>query len=271
MRCWLRMGGRETELKVGQTVLGRHDSCDVTLDDPLTSRRHAMIEFDGTTVLVQDLGSVNGVVVNGRRIKAAQELKTGDELRLGGQLIQLHLGPRQSEVAGRLRQGAQTLTAADSAALMKQETEDATVVRDGEALETLVMVAEKMLVVNRGADAERVLQAALRDVQERAARGRAVERATLEAAASVSVRLAEVTHKGQWISYVFTLYHSAQLVLPALVIDRLYSVVRVVDQVDMAPVRLYLARLRQLEGELGPAERFLVRRLDGFERVAEWR
>jgi hypothetical protein len=241
------------------------------LDDPLTSRRHAMVEFDGSTVVVQDLGSVNGVVVNGRRIKGPQELKNGDEIKLGGQLLQLYVGPKQTDVSVRLKQGAQTLTAAESAALLKQETEDATVVRDGEALETLVMVAEKMLVVGRGVDAERVLQVALRDVQERAARGVSVERATLEAAASVSVRLAEVTHKGIWISYVFTLYNSAQLVLPALVIDRLYSVVRVVDQVDMAPVRAYLARLRQREGELGPAERFLVRRLDGFERVAEWR
>jgi predicted component of type VI protein secretion system len=265
------MGGRETELRVGQTVLGRHDSCHVVLDDPLTSRRHAQIDFDGTGAIVHDLGSVNGVVVNARRIKGAQELKSGDEIRLGGQVMQLFIGPTHSDHAGRLRQGAQTLTAADSAALMKQETEDATVVRDGEALETLVMVAEKMLVVGRGTDAERVLQVALRDVQERAARGHSVERATLEAAASVSVRLAEVTHKGEWISYVFTLYHSARLVLPALVIDRLYTVVRVVDQVDMSPVRQYLAHLRLREGELGPAERFLVRRLDGFERVAEWR
>jgi predicted component of type VI protein secretion system len=265
------MSGRETEVRVGQTVLGRHDSCQVVLDDPLTSRRHAMLEFDGAVLFVQDLGSVNGVVVNGRRIKGTQELKSGDELRLGGQLIQLHFGPKHSDPAGKMRQGAQTLTAGESAALLKQETEDATVVRDGEALETLVMVADKMLAVGRGADAERVLQAALRDVQERASRGQSVERATLEAAASVSVRLAEATHKGQWISYVFTLYNSVQLVLPALVIDRLYTVVRVVDQVDMTPVRQYLARLRQREGELGPAERFLVRRLDGFERVAEWR
>jgi hypothetical protein len=251
-------------------VLGRHDSCNVILDDPLASRRHAVVEFDGSVAVVHDLGSVNGVLVDGKRIKGTHTLRNGEELRLGGQVITVYLGAGVPEGSVRFRQGAQTLAAAETVALMRQETEEATSVRDGEALETLLLVADKMLAVGRGADAERILQVALQDVQDRAQRGVAIERGTLEAAAAVAVRLAEATRKGQWINYVFTLYRRSELVLPARVIDHLYSAVRVVDQVDMIAVRDYLTHLRSREAEFGPAERFLVRRLDGFERLAEW-
>ena len=55
MRCWLRSGSREVEVHSGRTLIGRHDSCQVIIDDPLASRRHAALEFDGYSVTVHDL------------------------------------------------------------------------------------------------------------------------------------------------------------------------------------------------------------------------
>ena len=64
-------------------VLGRSREADVILEDPNVSRRHAEIRPSGGSWIVRDLGSTNGVKVNGRRIQGPQSLKPGDELVLG--------------------------------------------------------------------------------------------------------------------------------------------------------------------------------------------
>jgi pSer/pThr/pTyr-binding forkhead associated (FHA) protein len=64
-------------------VLGRSREADVTIDDPNVSRRHAEVRPSGGSWTVRDLGSTNGVKVNGRRIQGPQSLKPGDVLELG--------------------------------------------------------------------------------------------------------------------------------------------------------------------------------------------
>jgi len=79
----LRVDGR-TELIGSQgAVLGRSRECDVTIDDDNVSRRHAEVRPSGGSWTVRDLGSTNGVKVNGRRIEGAQSLKRGDSIELG--------------------------------------------------------------------------------------------------------------------------------------------------------------------------------------------
>jgi hypothetical protein len=79
----LRIDGR-TEL-LGSTggVLGRSRECDVVLDDPNVSRRHAEVRPSGGSWIVRDLGSTNGVKLNGRRIEGAERLERGDAIELG--------------------------------------------------------------------------------------------------------------------------------------------------------------------------------------------
>jgi pSer/pThr/pTyr-binding forkhead associated (FHA) protein len=65
-------------------VIGRSRECDVVLADPNVSRRHAEVRPDGHgRWQVRDLGSTNGVKVNGRRIDGSAPLETGDRLALG--------------------------------------------------------------------------------------------------------------------------------------------------------------------------------------------
>lgn len=65
-----------------ELVVGRHHGCDVMLDEPTVSRRHARLVFrDGGWVL-QDLDSTNGTLVNGARIGRCA-LRPGDHLTLG--------------------------------------------------------------------------------------------------------------------------------------------------------------------------------------------
>ncbi|MGH8908747.1 MAG: FhaA domain-containing protein [Egibacteraceae bacterium] len=65
------------------TIIGRLPECDVTLDDPSVSRRHARIVRESNQWTVEDLGSTNGVRVNGEQI-SQRGLREGDRLEFGG-------------------------------------------------------------------------------------------------------------------------------------------------------------------------------------------
>ena len=64
------------------TVIGRSHDCDITLDDANISRRHAELRQQGTSYWIVDLGSTNGVEVNGSRVERAK-LEDGDTVTLG--------------------------------------------------------------------------------------------------------------------------------------------------------------------------------------------
>ena len=70
-------------LPVGDTVIGRGDDCGVRLADPRLSRHHARLEVMPPQVVVHDLGSANGVLVNGDRIAAPTALLPGDDIVCG--------------------------------------------------------------------------------------------------------------------------------------------------------------------------------------------
>jgi hypothetical protein len=63
-------------------VIGRSRECDLVLDDPNVSRRHAELRRENGGWAVRDLGSTNGIKVNGRRSPGGR-LQPGDEITLG--------------------------------------------------------------------------------------------------------------------------------------------------------------------------------------------
>lgn len=67
---------------VGRFVVGRSWDCDVRLADPSVSRRHAELRHGAAGWSIEDLASLNGVLVNGRRIWRAA-VESGDHLTLG--------------------------------------------------------------------------------------------------------------------------------------------------------------------------------------------
>ncbi len=66
-----------------EAILGRDPGSDIVLEDPRVSRRHARVWMDEHLMMIQDLGSRAGTVLNGTPITGAVELRTGDHLRLG--------------------------------------------------------------------------------------------------------------------------------------------------------------------------------------------
>jgi hypothetical protein len=78
----LHVNGRKYELAKKQTVIGRARDCDIQIEDPGASRRHAEVRQEGTAYWIVDLDSTNGLEVNGMRTQRAK-LDHGDKITIG--------------------------------------------------------------------------------------------------------------------------------------------------------------------------------------------
>ena len=88
----LRYRDQDLFLTAGQYVLGRSSACHIVIDHGLVSRRHAMLEVTGSGASVRDLGSINGVLVNGERIgDKPHVLADGDRITVGQESLDIKL------------------------------------------------------------------------------------------------------------------------------------------------------------------------------------
>jgi pSer/pThr/pTyr-binding forkhead associated (FHA) protein len=309
----LRYLAHDLELPIGEFVVGRSTECQLSLDDPLVSRRHAVLRVRRDGVSVQDFGSRNGVLVNGAKITGERELAAGDKVGIGSQEMTLHLATDAHPLATSAgeevyRRATQTLGAAYVVDLraavadlgghepgsapkppvtlgdprtppagIRKETPagpgvgiadppTAEASRSVQSFHLLGGVADKALAMGKAEDAERILQVLLNDVMARARDGATIDVSVTEPAARYGARLAGATGKTSWIEYVFELYRRQRRVLPAPVIDEMYSVIRKVKALELGGVRAYLETLREMAPSFGPADRFLVQRIEGLER-----
>jgi hypothetical protein len=82
-RALLAVGARRLLVPPGGGTIGRSHDCDVVLDDVGVSRRHANIRPGPGGWTVEDLGSTNGVLVNGQAVRGVRPLQSGDRVELG--------------------------------------------------------------------------------------------------------------------------------------------------------------------------------------------
>ena len=129
--------GREYALREGGVfVVGRASGCEIVLLDPTVSRRHAELECGAGEVAVRDLGSANGVFVNGERVSEAA-IHAGDEVTFGGVAFTLAMeageagavGPAVS-AAGKAERGvAESTTPAASGHGVETPVSGSTIIR----------------------------------------------------------------------------------------------------------------------------------------------
>lgn len=81
---FLKVGGREIQLRISSPNIGRDAKADISLDDPAISYIHAQLVRQGGDTYVRDLGSRNGTQVNGKVISMPHRLENGDVIKLGG-------------------------------------------------------------------------------------------------------------------------------------------------------------------------------------------
>jgi DNA-binding winged helix-turn-helix (wHTH) protein len=80
---WLIWGRKRFELVEGENIVGRDPHCEVHVDVPGVSRRHARLRVSAGEATVEDLGSKNGTLKDGRRLAAIASLADKDQLRFG--------------------------------------------------------------------------------------------------------------------------------------------------------------------------------------------
>lgn len=277
LRFRLRYLQHDLELNEGTFAVGRSANCQLSLDDPLVSRRHALFELQANSVTIEDLNSRNGVIVNGQRIESKVSLSVGDRILIGSQELTLLAGRDTSNLAaaglGKMtlpKMKAGTPSASFPSAPVEADPEPS-MVRRADQFKLLSGVAEKALAMGKAGEAERLLASALADVIEATRAGRPMPPLLIDQAAKFSAKLATATSKGGWADYVIELYAAQQRPCPAHVIDELYNAMRKVTAVDLNRLRSYVAMLRNDLHRYGPAERFLFQRLEGLERLAALR
>jgi hypothetical protein len=92
-KALLVVDGRRLIVPPRGAVVGRSRDCDVVLEDSSVSRRHAELRPDGDRWTLQDLESTNGVRVNGRTVRGAQALSSGDRIELGSAEVVFEVAP----------------------------------------------------------------------------------------------------------------------------------------------------------------------------------
>jgi hypothetical protein len=78
--------GTRHDLTTGRNVIGRGTEADIRLPDTGVSRKHVDVVLEGGVATVEDLGSTNGTLVNGRRV-SRQALADGDVIRIGHSVL----------------------------------------------------------------------------------------------------------------------------------------------------------------------------------------
>jgi hypothetical protein len=242
-RYRLRFLLQEFDLSRGATVIGRSSECQLTIEDPLVSRQHARILLEGDEARVEDLGSRNGVKLNGQPVAKPTLLKDGDRLRIGTQeLVFCRVEPASSmnaKTTGFLRHCSscrlpypREMAACPNCGTTDQPPEEETLSgqfgsssQGAWSVQLLIEVLEKALAMGRVADAERILRRATAQVEERLLGGERVQPAQLQslsmAAAKMSLDLGDAT----WGSWVAQIHRRMSTVPAGPVVDSLAGLV----------------------------------------------
>jgi len=82
-------------------AIGRAQDNDVVLDDPQVSRHHAQVVRRGNQIIVEDLGSTNGTLVNGRHITGPHVLQPTETIAVGSSVFSVEGFPAPNTVGVR--------------------------------------------------------------------------------------------------------------------------------------------------------------------------
>ena len=77
---------------LGPVVIGRSPSSDIVIDEPYVSSTHARLTIQGPALVLEDLGSTNGTLVNGHLIEQPVTLREADEVQIGDTIMRVSRG-----------------------------------------------------------------------------------------------------------------------------------------------------------------------------------
>jgi hypothetical protein len=237
-RFRLRFLLQEIDLPQGDTLVGRSANCQVTLDDPLVSREHARIRIRDGAALVEDLGSRNGVQVNGQPAVGPTSIKNGDRVRIGTQelvFLELPVSAERPTRASTRQTGFMCHCAACARAYpaelvvcpacgSKERVEEDTLTGNTQRDWGLELAAEAVMRARGVAnvdDLERVLAHARLGLEQRLAEGRSVGQHLIDGVGMAAAEVAAARGEAGWGRWILSIYASLGLAPPAPLSDLL--------------------------------------------------
>jgi pSer/pThr/pTyr-binding forkhead associated (FHA) protein len=246
----LSLSGAESVLPRGEHVVGRSLECGVRIDDPLISRRHAIIVVSPESVAVRDLGSRNGVLVNGDEIDRERALVEGDLVTIGSQVFTVRqirrVGDPRVVSPGSATAQARSAPLARIALQKRGPTDERTptiehvpgslpaspttlggdrgISRAYAAYRLIAEAAARAIATDRAERAEKVLEAPLNEVRTAIKRGASLEAEVIDFAVEQALALCaslKGARRHRWIDYVHELHEARRVPIPLEVADRL--------------------------------------------------
>ena len=270
IRFRLRFLLQEIDLPQGETLIGRSTACHITLEDPLVSRTHARITVGDGRANVEDLGSRNGLLVNGERIKGRTELTDGARIRVGtqefvlGRLMESRASRKVSQDTGFLchcaacglpypNKMSECPNCGSSDRFEEDTLSGSLPSREAWTLDLVTETVRKARQLGRWPDVERLLRRASEAVEHLLAAGEPVDAEQLEVLADAAVALSVSHGQAQWARWILGIYASLGLV-PAKDVGRGLSSLPPEERHTLAPVASRVVR-RAEDGATEPGIR----------------
>ena len=223
MRYRLRLHLQEFDLFGDEVIIGRDSMGQVTIDDPMLSRRHIRIDLAGAEPLLEDLHSRNGTQLNGRALVGRATLQDGDRIRIGTQEL-VFLVPSSIRSNTRTTGG---LTFCVGCAVpypsaspqcphcgaVSTQQGVTTGIRDvaasGWTFHLLSQVVDRALGQGRLADAERMMSRGAAELEQQLESGIEVESSRVVSVAECAARLGCALRSARWLEIGARLYGRA--------------------------------------------------------------
>jgi RNA polymerase subunit RPABC4/transcription elongation factor Spt4 len=240
-RFRLRFLLQEFDVVGPEVTIGRSPECHITIEDPLVSRRHARIRItpDGQALL-SDIESRNGVRVNGTLVPKGSEvaLADGDRIRLGTQELVFSVArgrERTARTTGFMRvcehcgtpypEGTPACPHCGATSVRADDTISGLVVEPPRSwtFQLLGEVLERAITMARPSEAHRIMQRAMREIDERAAAGERIDAGQLETVSGYALRVAALTRDPSWARRVLHLHRQQGQGLASSTLERLMA------------------------------------------------
>jgi len=128
-------------------IIGRADDADLVLSNRQVSRHHALVHYDKKNYVIDDLNSINGTIINGKKI-SKHILRPGDEISIGDFLIIFDDGsvkPSYFDETQVARRGGETAIIEDKFISLKKKIKDKNLRTEFKHIEDVVKKSRKRL------------------------------------------------------------------------------------------------------------------------------
>lgn len=255
----------------GSYVIGRHKSCDLVLESSLVSRRHAQLDVARGSAVLTDLGSANGVYVNGERVTGAANLRSGDRLMLGDQSLEVMLGTASGPVSVDRQKLATAqplwiIPVDDDVDVPSSSERSAPGTGQVDFFELVGRVMDRVLAEQRFDEAITMLRSHLNRVLSDAQSGRSVAPGQRDASLRYSALLAAGTRDPQWVDYALDLLAACRCAPAQEIGEDIEEAVVAIGSVDSQRLGRYVAAVEGVPDALERLRAVTFARL--LERIA---